>query len=110
IIHNASWRFPAEQTHARLKESVGEDCEFMDASALALAVLGDTIYSNPLMLGYAWQKGWIPLQGQSLRRAIELNGVAVDKNLAAFEWGRRAAHEGAKAVLEKHSTQTTSVV
>jgi indolepyruvate ferredoxin oxidoreductase len=43
------------------------------------------------MLGYAWQKGWIPLGLASLMRAIELNAVAVGNNKAAFEWGRRAA-------------------
>ncbi len=98
IIHNATWRYPAQQTHERLRHAIGEHCDFMDASALALALLGDTIYANPLMLGYAWQKGWIPLQGDSLRRAIELNGVMVEKNLSAFEWGRRAAHQGFEAV------------
>jgi indolepyruvate ferredoxin oxidoreductase len=44
-------------------------------------------------LGYAWQKGWVPLQRASLHRAIELNAVAVANNLAAFEWGRRCAHD-----------------
>ena len=98
IIHNATWRFPAAQTQERLRQAIGDQCEFMDASALALAWLGDTIYANPLMLGYAWQKGWVPLKGESLRQAIQLNGVMVDKNLAAFEWGRRAAHEGVDAI------------
>ncbi len=99
IIHNASWRFPSQQTHDRLQEAIGSQCEFIDASALALAHLGDTIYANPLMLGYAWQKGWIPLTRASLRQAIELNGVMVEKNLVAFECGRRAAHEGADALM-----------
>ena len=98
IIHDATWRFPLRQTQERLRATIGDHCEFMHASALALALLGDTIYANPLMLGYAWQKGWIPLRGDSLRRAIELNGVMVAKNLTAFEWGRRAAHEGVEAV------------
>jgi indolepyruvate ferredoxin oxidoreductase len=57
--------------------------------------MGDSIYTNPMMLGYAWQKGWIPLSRESLMRAIELNAVAVDNNKAAFEWGRRAAHDWA---------------
>jgi indolepyruvate ferredoxin oxidoreductase len=48
-----------------------------------------------MMLGYAWQKGWLPLEYASLMRAIELNAVAVDNNKAAFEWGRRAAHDWA---------------
>ena len=102
IIHNRSWRFPSDQTASRLREAMGEHCDFVDASALALALLGDTIYANPLVLGYAWQKGWIPLQRDSLQEAIRLNGVMVDKNLDAFEWGRRAAHEGAEQLLERH--------
>jgi len=46
-----------------------------------------------MLLGYAWQKGWIPLSLESLTRAIELNAVAVDNNKTAFAWGRRAAHD-----------------
>jgi indolepyruvate ferredoxin oxidoreductase len=45
------------------------------------------------MVGFAWQQGGIPLSGEAIRQAIRLNGVAVDFNLAAFEWGRRAAHD-----------------
>jgi indolepyruvate ferredoxin oxidoreductase len=63
-----------------------------NADALATVMMGDSIYTNPIMLGYAWQKGWIPLQKASLMRAIELNAVAVDNNKTAFEWGCRAAH------------------
>ena len=59
-------------------------------------MMGDSIYTNPIMLGYAWQKGWVPLQKASLMRAIELNAVAVDNNKTAFEWGCRAAHNWAE--------------
>jgi indolepyruvate ferredoxin oxidoreductase len=45
------------------------------------------------MVGFAWQQGGLPLSGEALREAIRLNGVAVETNLAAFEWGRRAAHD-----------------
>src|SRR5690606_19442886 len=55
------------------------------------ALMGDAIYANPLLLGFAWQQGWIPLARQAIERAIELNAVAVGNNLAAFEWGRRLA-------------------
>jgi len=55
--------------------------------------MGDTIYINPMLLGYAWQKGWVPLSLEALQRAITLNDVAVAQNLAAFEWGRHAAHQ-----------------
>ena len=70
-----------------------ENLAAFNAEGLASQVMGDSIYTNPLMLGYAWQKGWIPLARESLLRAIELNAVAVENNKAAFEWGRRAAHE-----------------
>ena len=58
-----------------------------------LQMIGDSIYTNPLMLGFAWQKGRVPLSHSALMRAIELNGVQVDNNKAAFEWGRRCAHD-----------------
>ncbi|MFO0028015.1 MAG: DUF6537 domain-containing protein, partial [Pseudomonadota bacterium] len=54
------------------------------------------IYTNPLMMGFAWQQGRIPLSHAALMRAIELNGVQVPNNKAAFEWGRRCAHDLAK--------------
>jgi indolepyruvate ferredoxin oxidoreductase len=60
---------------------------------LATQLLGDGIYTNPFVLGFAWQKGWIPLAYETLVRAIELNGVAIDANKRAFEWGRAAAHD-----------------
>ena len=59
---------------------------------VATQLLGDSIYTNPMMLGYAWQKGRIPLSRAALLRAMELNGVQVANNHAAFEWGRRCAH------------------
>ncbi|PLC51375.1 indolepyruvate ferredoxin oxidoreductase [Pollutimonas subterranea] len=98
IIHNAKWQYPDVAATNDLTEAIGKDCEFLDANALAIKLLGDAIYANPLLLGYAWQKGWIPLSYESLLGAINLNGVMVEKNLAAFEWGRAAAHHGAQAI------------
>ncbi|MGN6668210.1 MAG: indolepyruvate ferredoxin oxidoreductase family protein [Trinickia sp.] len=99
FVKNPNWAFPGTQTESQLRDSIGEGCSFIDANALALALLGDTIYSNPLLLGYAWQKGWLPLELSSLLRAIELNAVSVDKNRQAFLWGRYVAHHG-EAVLK----------
>ena len=59
--------------------------------AAATALLGDSIATNLFMLGFAFQKGLIPLQEASILKAIELNGVAIDSNMQAFNWGRRAA-------------------
>ncbi len=65
------------------------------ASTIAEAELGDTVFANMMMLGFAWQKGVIPVSSRALYRAINLNGVATAANLQAFERGRRAAHDPA---------------
>jgi len=64
-----------------------------DADAMANQLMGDTIYVNPMILGYAWQKGWIRLTRESILRAMALNDVQVQNNQDAFEWGRHAAHD-----------------
>jgi indolepyruvate ferredoxin oxidoreductase len=55
--------------------------------------MGDAIATNMFMLGYAFQKGQVPLQEASIMKAIELNGVSIPFNKAAFNWGRTAAHD-----------------
>jgi indolepyruvate ferredoxin oxidoreductase len=62
----------------------------IDANALAEELLGDSVYANMLMLGFAWQGGLVPISLAALDRAIELNGVAVARNKQAFAWGRIA--------------------
>ena len=64
---------------------------FIDATRLATALLGNSIATNMFMVGYAYQKGALPLSAQAIEKAIELNGEAVAMNQAAFRWGRRAA-------------------
>ena len=68
----------------------------VDASGLAAALMGDTIAANLFMLGYALQKGLVPLSAAAITRAIELNGVTVDANKQSFAWGRLAAHDHAQ--------------
>ncbi len=62
-----------------------------NANVLAERLLGDTVYANIIMLGFAWQQGLVPVSLQALLRAIELNNVAVDRNMQALAWGRIAA-------------------
>ncbi|MEO6624798.1 MAG: DUF6537 domain-containing protein, partial [Burkholderiaceae bacterium] len=94
FVKNSDWQNPAGACAAAITSAVGSaGVGLFDADAAATRLMGDSIYTNPMMLGFAWQKGWIPLRQASLIRAIELNAVAVDNNKAAFEWGRRAAHD-----------------
>ncbi|MDP3135462.1 MAG: 2-oxoacid:acceptor oxidoreductase family protein, partial [Burkholderiaceae bacterium] len=94
FVTDGNWKNPTEECRTNIDAAAGVDAVgAFDADAAATRLMGDSIYTNPMMLGYAWQKGWIPLGRASLMRAIELNGVAVESNRTAFEWGRRAAHD-----------------
>src|SRR5688572_30518486 len=85
-------QFPARDIVAAVKTALdGRAPLLVDATALATALLGDSIATNSFMLGYAWQKGLVPLSFDSIDRAIELNGAAVKMNREAFAWGRLAA-------------------
>lgn len=84
--------FPQQQLQAAISESTGAThSHFVNATTLAEQLLGNTIGANMFMLGYAWQKGVLPIPQKAIIKAIELNGQAVDMNLKAFDWGRRAA-------------------
>ncbi|MBL0944941.1 MAG: indolepyruvate ferredoxin oxidoreductase family protein [Hydrogenophaga sp.] len=94
FVKNPDWLSPAQACVDTLTNHLGQGgIGVIDAESIATRLLGDSLYTNPLMLGFAWQKGWIPLGHAALVRAIELNAVAVEQNKAAFEWGRRAAHD-----------------
>jgi indolepyruvate ferredoxin oxidoreductase len=96
FVTNGNWQNPAEQCIAQITEAVGASgVGLFDADAVATKLMGDSIFINPMILGYAWQKGWVPLELASLMRAMELNNVAIEQNKQAFTWGRRAAHDGA---------------
>ena len=90
----------AEALEDKLRFAAGTGAmEMLDAYDLALRLLGDSIGANILLLGYAWQRGRLPVSLAALERAIELNGVAVDLNRMAFQLGRLAA-ERPETVLE----------
>ncbi|KGH25855.1 indolepyruvate ferredoxin oxidoreductase family protein [Comamonas testosteroni] len=94
FVGNPDWQSPAARCATALAEAVGHGAlGSFDAEKASTALLGDSIYANPMMLGYAWQKGKVPLSHASLMRAMELNGVQVARNQEAFEWGRRCAHD-----------------
>ncbi|MCE2723383.1 MAG: indolepyruvate ferredoxin oxidoreductase family protein [Burkholderiales bacterium] len=81
---------PVTELEATLRETMAA-VEFVDASGITTALMGDAIFTNPFVMGYGYQIGLIPVSAASILRAIELNGAAVEKNKQAFDWGRRAA-------------------
>ncbi len=85
-------QFRSQGMASQIREAVGDShATFIDASDIATALMGDSIATNTFMLGYAYQKGWLPVGEAALLEAIKLNGTAVAFNRSAFTWGRRAA-------------------
>ena len=92
FTRNADWKFPLGGMEGAIADAVGEhNAWFVDATRLATGLMGDAITTNMFMLGFAYQQGLVPLSVAAIERAIELNEVAVEQNLNAFNWGRRAA-------------------
>jgi len=89
------WSADEAGLRQRLSGALGVRAEFVDVAALAQQLLGDAILSNMLLLGYAWQKGVIPVRRAAMEKAIELNGVATGTNHKAFTLGRWLAHDHA---------------
>jgi indolepyruvate ferredoxin oxidoreductase len=96
FARNPDWQFPADRIRALIDEAVGGRSHYVDGTRIATALLGDSIATNLFMLGYAFQKGLVPLSEAALVRAIELNATAVEANKRAFLWGRRAAVDPAR--------------
>jgi len=78
---------------ARRVKAASKSFDACPAQYLAESRFGDAIFANMIMVGFAWQRGVIPLSSRALYRAIKLNGVEADANLQAFELGRRIAHD-----------------
>ncbi len=90
FTRDTEFRIPGEQLKLSLKARLRDRVNLLDTTELAKALLGDTIYSNMMLLGAAWQLGLVPLSKAALDQAIELNGQAVEHNMRAFEYGRWA--------------------
>ncbi|WP_372886528.1 indolepyruvate ferredoxin oxidoreductase family protein, partial [Shimia sp.] len=88
VLHrDADLRIEARE--AVIRAAVGaENVQGIDANALAEELLGDSVFANVMMLGFAWQAGLVPVSELALKQAILLNAVAVEKNTRAFEMGR----------------------
>jgi indolepyruvate ferredoxin oxidoreductase len=90
FTRDTEFRLPTERMALALEARLRDDVSLFDASDLAKALLGDSIFSNMMIFGAAWQRGFVPLSQDAIVQAITLNGTAVDRNLRAFEIGRWA--------------------
>ena len=97
FVMNPDIDFEMNAMQGALREAIGENkLDIIDATGIASALMGDSIATNAFMLGFAFQKGAIPLSLEAILRAIEINGAAVEMNKQAFSWGRLAAHDLAR--------------
>ncbi len=101
FVRDPDQAYPLAAMQDQLRAAVGaEATEFVDAARLTSLLTGNPVMTNIFLLGYAWQRGRVPVSEAALMRALELNGVAVIENRRAFAWGRRAAFdpEGTAAI------------
>ncbi len=100
FIQDRSKRFESDLLSARVKRA-SKDFAAIDAEALAVGYLHDAIYANMIMVGFAWQKGLVPVTLRGLYRAIRLNATKAEENMAAFNIGRLAAADPARLEAQK---------
>ena len=110
FTRNADFSLPTERLKRAIVGAAGREAtRFVDATRLAVALLGNSIGANIFLVGYAYQLGALPLSAAAIEEAIELNGEAVAMNKAAFRWGRRAAvDQGAVEALIAPPAETGS--
>jgi indolepyruvate ferredoxin oxidoreductase len=92
FVHDRDTEYDLPDMRRLLKNAAKEIAEF-DAHGAATRLLGDAIYANMMLLGFAWQRGLVPVTADAMLKAIELNGAAVAANKRAFAWGRLAAEQ-----------------
>lgn len=90
FTRDTKFTIPSDRLSLALEARLQDRLSLFDASELARVTLGDSIYSNMMVFGGAWQRGLLPLSHDAIRQAIEMNGAAVERNLRAFEIGRWA--------------------
>jgi indolepyruvate ferredoxin oxidoreductase len=94
FARSTDFSLPTERLKRAIRRAAGEThAHFLDATSAAKALFGNSIAANMLMLGAAVQYGAVPLSAEAIEKAIELNGESVAMNIAAFRWGRCAAHD-----------------
>ncbi|MBM3554074.1 MAG: indolepyruvate ferredoxin oxidoreductase family protein [Alphaproteobacteria bacterium] len=95
-VRNPDAAFDAGQLKRLIRDASGDNlAEFVDATGIATALMGDSIATNLFLVGYAAQRGLLPVSVEAIERAVELNAVSVNTTLRALRWGRLAAHDPA---------------
>ena len=97
FVMNPDIDFEMNAMQGALRDVIGDkNLDIIDATRIASALMGDSIATNAFLLGFAFQKGAVPLSLEAILRAIEINGAAIEMNKQAFTWGRLAAHDIAR--------------
>jgi indolepyruvate ferredoxin oxidoreductase len=111
FTRDADYSLPTVRLKRAIAAAAGKErVAMIDATGLATALFGNSIAANMFLLGYAHQKGGVPLTSAAIEKAITLNGEAVTMNVEAFRWGRRAAHDQpAVEALVAAAKRTTEV-
>lgn len=94
FVQNRNADIHLQQRIESLQSAVGhERLETIQANELMERIMGNTVYSNVFLLGYAWQSGLVPVSLEALLQAIEINGVKIEENQRALAWGRLAVQD-----------------
>src|SRR5262249_7487655 len=113
FVLNGDIDFAEASMQRALRDAAGkapggaDGVDFVDGTGIATALMGDSIATNLFMLGYAVQKGLVPLGVAAIERAIELNGVSVASSKRTFAWGRLAAHDPARVEVQARPAMRT---
>ena len=104
FTRNTEFAIPTDRLEVALQARLRDRLDLFDASELARVSMGDSIFSNMMVFGGAWQKGLIPVSHEAIEQAIEMNGAAVERNKRAFDIGRWAVlhpEEAARLIQPK---------
>src|SRR6201991_788763 len=109
FVRNRDFNFQRGRVNDVLEMALRKTSTFLDFTKAAEGLLGDSIATNMMMMGYAYQRGLLPLSAKAIEQAIEINGVAVKMNTQAFQLGRLAALDPARlAAMMKGQDETVA--
>lgn len=98
FVRDRDFDFREWAVMGKIHDAIGDDISSHNFTEIAEAACGDAIATNIMMVGYAYQKGLLPVSLAAIERAIELNGVAIEFNKSALQWGRLLSHDKDKLI------------